>query len=155
MTATAPFKMAGEQKSSFLHCLVLHMVWLMLSTIHPCMKNPLYDMTFATGLLPLFIALVPSTIAQLKLVILRSNKRLGRRFLQKIWAIYLVILEKRGCHPKIYIGSGTSLGGGTWNCLRHYETGEMLCRLVRKALSDGYEVTHKGCLCWEVCWGGG
>lgn len=154
----------ARENTPFLMRLVVYMTWLCLSCIHPRLKSPLYEkylpiqdvlayilevmpLSLAPGLQHILVSLNPPTILDLKRVAVKSNKILRHR-LREIWAMYLVILEKRGCPPLVYIGSGTSLIRGARVRLRCYETGQMLSPNTRKAIGEGYEITSKGCLCW-------
>lgn len=66
----------------------------------------------------------------------------------KRWGIYVILMEKPNCRPKLYIGSGTSSSGGVRSRLKQYDDGFLIPRYVQKALDDDYEITHKGLLCW-------
>lgn len=64
------------------------------------------------------------------------------------WGVYAVVLEKLGCRPKLYIGSGTSHGGVKTRLGQyHYENQSMVPNGVRDAMIDGYSITHQGLLC--------
>lgn len=65
----------------------------------------------------------------------------------KIWAVYLLVLEKANCTPRLYTGSGTHAERGAHERLRQYDTGTKLPKHVKAALAEGYEITHKGTLC--------
>lgn len=104
------------------------------------------SLSFAPGLLRVLLATKPPGIRELKRITKRSNKILRHNF-GNIWAMYLVILEKPDCRPKIYIGSATSMKGARTR-LRQYETGGIISDSMKNALKDEYEVTHKYCLCW-------
>ena len=67
---------------------------------------------------------------------------------EKRWAVYLLVLEKRGCQFKIYIGSGTNARDGVSPRLRGYDNDVLVPRWVSKALKEGYQITHKGLICW-------
>lgn len=56
------------------------------------------------------------------------------------WGIYVFVLEKTGCRPIIYIGSGTNSLGGVRAWLSQYDDGLLLPQYVKQA--------HKGLLCW-------
>jgi hypothetical protein len=71
--------------------------------------------------------------------------------LESIWAIYLLVLEKSGCRPKVYVGSGTDARRGVRPHFDGYDKGldsKVVPKYVAAALKDGYEITHKGLLCW-------
>ncbi|KAK3950804.1 hypothetical protein QBC32DRAFT_216542 [Pseudoneurospora amorphoporcata] len=66
---------------------------------------------------------------------------------EKVGGVYAIVLQKKDCPPKLYIGSGTSETGGVRRRLRHYEDGVLL-RLLQSTLNKGYTIRHKGLLCW-------
>lgn len=67
----------------------------------------------------------------------------------KIWAIYVIVMEKDGCTPRLYIGSGTDAQYGVHNRLAHYKHGcSMAPRFVQQAFKEKCDVAHKGLLCW-------
>lgn len=67
----------------------------------------------------------------------------------KVWAIYGITMEKFGCNPKLYVGSGTDATLGVSDRLKNYGPGHaMLPRLVREAFRQGYHISHQGPLCW-------
>jgi len=59
-----------------------------------------------------------------------------------------LVLEKPGCKPKVYIGSGTSWSLGVVGRFKQYDDGFLLPVYVEKALDEGYEIVSKGLLCW-------
>jgi hypothetical protein len=65
------------------------------------------------------------------------------------WAIYLLLLEKAGCRPKTYVGSGTDRVSGFASRWKDYDLKLNLPRYVQEAVDDGYAITHKGLLCWS------
>ena len=62
--------------------------------------------------------------------------------------VYVLVLIKRGCRPKIYIGSGTSSDYGGEKRFENYDKRVLLPSLVKAALEDGYVIAHKGLLAW-------
>ena len=99
--------------------LILYLAWLCLSTTNRALKNLVLDLVFPTesamekiikispfefapGLLQTFQYPTPPTIAYYKMLPLH---------LLKLWAVYLLVLEKDGARPGIYIGSDTSKSG--------------------------------------------
>lgn len=64
------------------------------------------------------------------------------------WAVYLLVLEKEHCLPKIYIGSATHLRRGALHRLHQYNARDALPLFVAQALDDGYNISHIGFLCW-------
>jgi len=65
------------------------------------------SLTFAPGLFDLLISQTAPTIAELKK--LPTNVLPTR--LSKIWGVYLLVLEKPDCRPRVYIGSSTNQAG--------------------------------------------
>ena len=58
------------------------------------------------------------------------------------------MLEKNGCRPRIYIGSGTSASRGITARLKQYDDGFLISTWVQEALDNGFIIVHKGLLCW-------
>ncbi|KFY63062.1 hypothetical protein V496_04224 [Pseudogymnoascus sp. VKM F-4515 (FW-2607)] len=77
-------------------------------------------------------------------------------YLDKLWGVYLLVLEKDDCPPRIYIGSGTSAEVGIKRRMTHYDhrsrspDGNIsaIPYFVDTCLRDGYTITHKGLLVW-------
>lgn len=135
--------------------LVIVLLWTCLSSTPSRQKYPLYSkffptrvalesffssvsLVFAPGLLEVLQASTPPTIAYFKGLPTECKS---------IWAIYLLVLEKQGYRPKIYIGSGTAAKHGVSSRLGQYTRGQVLPIRVEKALNDGYAIEHKGILC--------
>ncbi|KAI7155488.1 hypothetical protein KC349_g6957 [Hortaea werneckii] len=109
--------------------------------------TPLLDVnvTFAEGLLDVvqsssapgldFFSSLPSDLLRLPL----ASKYIG---------VYVVLLEKEGSRFKIYIGSGIGLSG-IYPRMYQYDRYESLPNRMYEAIRDGYEITHKGLLCWS------
>lgn len=57
-------------------------------------------------------------------------------------------MRKKGCRPRIYIGSGTGAIRGMWNRMRQYETLRRadIPDKVWEAHKEGFIITHKGWL---------
>lgn len=130
--------------------------WTCLSQTPACLKNGVFDyvlptekvlrdlargaqFTFAPGLLDAVQSKTPPTIAYFKALPLHVSK---------IWAIYLLVLEKSGHRPKIYIGCCAEKRSGVSTRMGQYRRGENLPRFVKRAIDDGYTITHKFLLCW-------
>jgi len=60
--------------------------------------------------------------------------------------VHLIVLEKPGSRPKIYIGLGTDWGRGLKSRFNHYDGKTMLLQYVKRALDDGYTIMYKGLL---------
>jgi hypothetical protein len=95
--------------------------------------------SFAPGILDVLQSKTPPTISYFK--------SLPRHF-SKIWAVYLLTLEKPNHRPKIYIGCCTEKRSGVLTRMGQYKRGENLPRFVERAIKDKYTITHKGLLCW-------
>jgi hypothetical protein len=105
--------------------IMLFMMWLVWGCINftpPKLKNPMdlivfasraiFDQTFAEsgidfapGLLPVFHSSTPPTVLFFKDLPTRAAITF------RCWAVYLLVLEKAGSRPKIYVGSGTNDDG--------------------------------------------
>lgn len=136
-----------------------YLVWLLWCclTLTPAkLKNPVFAMVLATedvlqqllsdsllvfapGLLDVLQSTTPPTVSYFKSLPI---------CLSKFWAVYLLILEKQGCRPRIYIGSGTHTARGIAGRFSQYDTKTSLPICVEQALNDGFAIVHKGLLCW-------
>ncbi|OBT58126.1 hypothetical protein VE04_01653 [Pseudogymnoascus sp. 24MN13] len=75
---------------------------------------------------------------------------------EKLWAVYLLVLEKDGHCPRIYVGSGTCSEGGVRRRMSHYDYRSRSPDMnvsgtpyfVNTSLKDGYAITHKCLLAW-------
>jgi hypothetical protein len=67
---------------------------------------------------------------------------------KQVWAVYVLVLEKAGCKPKIYIGIGTEKRSGVATRLSQYRRRENVSKFVQLALDAGWCITHTGLLCW-------
>jgi hypothetical protein len=100
--------------------LVLLLTWTCLSTCPPPKKHPIFtqllpsqvnleqllsstSLVFAPGLFEVLQSSTPPTASYFKTLPTKCTK---------LWAIYLLVLERPGCRPKIYIGSGTNTRRG-------------------------------------------
>lgn len=136
---------------------MLSLAWTVLSTISASLENSTFEvvfpdeaalnqmastiaLVFAPGLLQVLQSTVPPTIEYLKA--LPSCDRLDR-----VWAVYLLVLEKPGHKSKIYVGSGTNPQMGVWRRMQCYVSEYCLPYYAKKALDDGYHISHKGLLC--------
>lgn len=136
---------------------IFWLAWMCLSLAPTALKNPVFDLvfpneqtltqilkeaslSFAPGLLDVLQSSTPPTIAFFKSLPIA---------MKGIWAVYLILLLKAGCIPKIYIGSGTDKLNGAKARMRSYHSEDStLPKYVKEALSDGYKIAHKGLLCW-------
>jgi hypothetical protein len=137
--------------------LVLSTTWTCLCDTPSWQKNSLFarfftsqadleevastaSIAFAPGLFEVLQAATPPTVEFFKT--LPTDTTALR------WGIYVIVFEKTGCRPIIYIGSGTNTYGGVRSRLKQYDDGFLLPRYVAKALDDGFDIVHKGLLCW-------
>ena len=97
------------------------------------------SITFAPGLFEILQAATPPTIENFKSFLTENLL---------CWAIYILILEKPGCTPRLYVGSGTDVNRGVKNRFAEYDTLRNLPSHVEKAIDEGYEIAHKILLCW-------
>lgn len=68
----------------------------------------------------------------------------------RVWAVYLIVLEKARCWFRIYVGSATDKTDGAKRRFKSYDDLDrpVLSRFVLQAIDDGYTITHKGLICW-------
>lgn len=99
------------------------------------------SLTFAAGLFEALKSATPPTIAYFKTLPTPKPKK-------RVWAVYLLVLEKDGRRPKIYVGSGTNSEKGVSARFWGYHDGVAIPIYVQKALDEGYTIVHKGLLCW-------
>lgn len=67
---------------------------------------------------------------------------------KNLWGVYLLVLEKDGHRPMIYVGSGTDSTYGILRRFLQYDARQSLPSRIGPALDNGYTITHKGVLCW-------
>ena len=141
---------------STIHQLILHLLWTCLSTCPVMQKHPIFaavlstqtrleellssaTFNYAPGLFEVLRASTPSPISYLKTLPTESKRR---------WAVYLLVLERTGSRPLIYIGSGTEARNGVSTRLSCYDTNTLVPRHVSRALKQGYTISNKGLVCW-------
>ncbi|KAK4935417.1 carbamoyl-phosphate synthase (glutamine-hydrolyzing) cpa2 [Elasticomyces elasticus] len=132
--------------------------WTCLNDTHFNAKNPLFarfftseedlntiaaatSLMFCPGLWEVIHATTPPTIEWFKGLPTCNS-------LWLIWGVYLLVLEKDGCRPLIYIGSGTSAMCGVIVRFKQYDDLFLLPLRLEEALEMGYIIVHKGLLCW-------
>lgn len=145
---------------------VFALAWSLLSLCHVTLKAvhftavfpteadfktvcQLYTLKFADGLWQIFHAASPPTIEFLKTL---PKPDLS----QKIWAVYILVLEKPGANPRVYTSSGTDSVLGYQKRRNEYlrlspycTTDSNASKLVKKSvLEDGYTITYQGLVCW-------
>lgn len=139
--------------------LAILLVWNCLAGADPAIKNPIFSVVFpkrtvleqlftasnfafADGLLDVVQSTTPPSIA--------FFKSLPRAALNQVWGVYVLVLEKPGYRPKIYVGSGTDSQRGVLARWSGYDNGTLLPRLVQAAINDGYTIVYKGLLGWTA-----
>ena len=64
------------------------------------------------------------------------------------WAIYILVLEKSDCRPKLSVGSGTDRFSGVAKRWASYDKGMALPSGLKEFLPQGWKVTHRGLIAW-------
>jgi hypothetical protein len=148
--------MASEASNTEVLGYMVCLLWNWLSLTPAALKNPVFAivlatqvmlqqilsdslLVFAPGLMDVVQAPTPPSISWYKSL---------PTYVSKCWAVYLLVLEKKGFRPNIYVGSGTDSRGGVASRFYQYDTKASLPVYVERALKDGYTITHKGLLCW-------
>lgn len=96
-------------------------------------------LVFAPGLFEFLNAAVPDNIDYFLGLPAPTTSR-------KVWAVYLLVLEKLGEPPRLYTGSRTSERGGAWTRISQHQQGQQCPKYVQKAKDDGFVITHIGIL---------
>lgn len=97
-------------------------------------------LTYVPGLLAVLTAAAPPP--------LQWFKCLSEFIPQNVWGIYVMVLEKAGFPPKIYIGSGTAAHRGLAVRIANHRSHTVSPVYVREAWLDGYETTRIAPLIW-------
>jgi hypothetical protein len=136
--------------------LMLLAIWTCLSKTPLVYKNPLFlrfmvsldDVRLIASNIPIFFApglwdvvnsATPPAVAYFKSL---------PSFTSPCWAVYLLVLEKAGRRPRIYVGVATNAKDGVAVRFKQYDEGEHLPRRVESSLAQGFEIVNKGLLCW-------
>lgn len=150
------------QSSSNVSAVIFALAWFILSQTHVTQKSFDFSLVFpneqaililallcpfqfAAGLLLVLRSPVPPTIAWFKSIPLITGK---------LWAVYLLVLEKAGHRSKIYVGSGRDFEKGYLRRMQQYDariqggSADTIPSYVEEALIDGYQITHKATLAW-------
>jgi hypothetical protein len=80
-----------------------HCIFFKVLSTQDIVRDLLYatSLTFASGLFEVLGALTPPSISYFTSLPTDPKKK------QKLWAVYLLVLEKPNCRPRVYLGSGT------------------------------------------------
>lgn len=139
--------------------LVLSAVWTCISDTPFTRKNIYFDqvftseddlsdvaasasLSFAPGLLDILQSPSPP------LATMDFFKGLPTETSELRWGVYAIVMEKAGHRPILYIGSGTNTLGGVRARLKQYDDGFLLPQYIAKSLEQGFDIVHKGLLCW-------
>lgn len=140
--------------TSNIHEYVLWLTWSVFTLTAAHLKNPAIDLvltsqdvvesmlaifTFAPGLMNAVHESTYPTLAFLKSLPTDGTRK---------WGIYLLVLEKLGQRPRVYVGSATNKVDGVVKRWKNYDAHSALPSRVSLALDDGFIITHKGLLCW-------
>jgi hypothetical protein len=142
---------------------IVWLVWTILTLTPAALKNPVHDIIltsqgviaklmstssveFAPGLLGVLQAATPPSIDFFKSLPSFFKRRRG--IYAKRWAVYAIVLEKKLCRAKLYIGVSTHSEHGVRQRFLQYENLENIPKFVNAAMRDGYKITHKGLLAW-------
>lgn len=100
-------------------------------------------LSFAPGMLAVLTAPSPPSLDFLKSTPEEADD------CELYWEVYGVIMEKEGCTPLFYCGSGTNAVKGAPARKADYKPGSStLPKNVRLAFEKGFKITHHGSLCW-------
>lgn len=137
------------------HEYILWVTWSLLTLVPKMLKNPVHDMlyptqdvledmlskvTFAAGLIDVLLSSSPPTIDFFKSLPTHSKN---------LWGVYLILLEKASCRPKIYIGSSVKVAGMNTR-FTSYNDGHPSPQCVQHTIDNGFTITYKGVLCWTT-----
>ncbi|KAM0151871.1 hypothetical protein ACHAPG_007994 [Botrytis cinerea] len=108
-------------------------------------KDALLDVISATGL-----SFAPALfgIMQAATLTISFFKSLPPVLDMKVWAVYVLVLEKPGFKPSLYCGSGTASVTGVRSRFAKYDNGGALPRYVKWAQDNGFSIVHKGLVVW-------
>ena len=106
------------------------------------MEKLLSSVSSPAGLLQVLLSPLPPTIDWIKSLVTQSSG---------LWGVYIILLEKPNCRPRIYMGSGTGMSKqGLATRFMDYTYRARMPQHVGKAVDEGYTITHKGVLCWTT-----
>ena len=145
-----------EPNAADCHDLASYLTWDCMQKSPPYQVNKIYskimpdiealeilvnnaNLSFAPNLLQVLDSATPPTLDWLK--------NLPKNSFQ-VWGVYVIILEKLGSQPYVYIGSGTSAFEGVKSRWRQYDVDQSVPSGVRRAKAAGYHISSKGLLAW-------
>jgi hypothetical protein len=134
---------------------IVWLIWSCLTLTPTKLKNPAFAMALST--LDVLEQLLSDSLlifAPVLLDVVQASTPPSMSYFKNLptdvrtfWAVYLLVLEKPGCRPKIYVGSGTNRVGGAAKRFQDYDNQTTLPIYIRRALKDSYTIVHKGLLC--------
>ncbi|KAH7225561.1 hypothetical protein BKA60DRAFT_630889 [Fusarium oxysporum] len=118
---------------------------------HPCYKHVCSNFATRGSLLKLAGLSCPSQLSDMLSMAtppsLVQLKSLPDEAPRGLWGVYLLVFEKPGCLPAIYVGSGTASQGGVRTRLLSHRSGNTAVPFgVQRAKDDGYTLTHTSLL---------
>lgn len=151
--------MKDAPKTADVLVIAMWLTWTCLSLTPGAIKNGMYDhfypsfqvlkefmleagLSFAPGLFDILQSEIPPTIG--------FFEKLPLLLQEKIFGVYLLVLEKDGHRPRIYVGSATESRRGFRSRYAHYTSSGNSTRPfhVQRSLDSGYTLCHIGLLCW-------
>ena len=139
--------------------MVVVLVWTAMSLSIGNNKHPVYNKVITCqDVLAQLLASVPVTFCDSLMDVLKAEQPPPLSFFKQLpaavtgtWGVYLVLLEKAGCPPSIYVGTGTDAKTGVAARLQSYtrntfSSRKYVPRNVVAALEDGYSITYTGLL---------
>lgn len=134
-----------------LKCLLVQVIWSCIHESRSVSNNPVFALVFLTqdvlaavfflsrfrfcpGLLAQLQSSTPPTLEWFRS--LPSTVRSGS------WGVYVLLYEKSGCKPMIYIGSGTHLTHGIRFRITQHISGQRSPVEIAKAVASRYRLTN-------------
>ena len=59
-----------------------------------------------------------------------------------VWGVYVLVLQKAGDKPCMYIGYSTAVDGGIRARIQQHSVGKLVPRFVQQAKTNGYSIVH-------------
>ena len=120
-----------------------HPAFNMILTDEDAIETLLADVEFDPKLAEAMLRDTPPTLAWFKSL---PKYEKGNH----VWAVYVLVLERKHHRPKIYVGVSTKATTGVQSRFNDYDNGKKFGSLVQVAIDDGYKLTHKALLCWSA-----
>lgn len=156
VTLEQPVLSIMEQADALTHLtkVLFLLCWCLLNLPdyqHPCYKHVCSNFATLGSLLKLAGLSCPSQLSDMLSMVtppsLVQLKSLPDEAPRGLWGVYLLVFEKPGCLPAIYIGSGTASQGGVRRRLLSHRSGNTAVPFgVQQAKDNGYTLTHTSLL---------